>query len=269
MEECSPPSAHPGARVIDVFVTLVCWIYFIFGFFFFFSFFYVAAYFLAADREQAFQRLNHLFFKGFLKLLRMLAPRQTWDIDPEIKQIQSSIIVCNHLSYLDPLILISLLQKQKTIVKTKFFQAPVFGWLIRTSGYLPSTTEGIYGQRMIGQVEKMGDFLTSGGNLFVFPEGTRSRDSSLGELHKGVFKIARMYRCPLHVLSLSNTDQLFTPGEFFFHTRTQNRISMKILDRLAPAAGTEPVSVSKLEQQVRQIFQDVAWEKDNKDEGGS
>ncbi len=247
-----------GGRVIDVLVTLVCWSYFIGGFLFCFSFFYGAAYLVAARREYAFQYLNYLFFRGFLGLLRLLSPRQQWVIDQDIRQIKSSIIVCNHLSYLDPLLFISLFSRQKTIVKTRFFQFPVFGWLLKHSGYVPATMDKKHGLRMIEQVGNMGEFLRGGGNLFVFPEGTRNRDGKLGPLHPGVFKIARLQRCPIYVLSLSNTDKLFTPGQFFFNTRQTNSIRMKVLGRLEPVTEQGLMSVAALHRQVQQYFLEPA-----------
>jgi 1-acyl-sn-glycerol-3-phosphate acyltransferase len=249
------PKAGFVDRLSDFVVTLICWVYFIFAFLFFFSFFYIAAFLFCKDRERAFQYIDHLFLKGFLWLLRVLAPRHKWEIDSEICTISGSIIVCNHLSYLDPLIFISLWSRQKTIVKTKFFHVPVFGWFIKVSGYLPSTTEGVHAKRMIEQVESMGEFLENGGNLFVFPEGTRNPDGDLGDFYKGVFKIGRMYRCPIHVLHLCNTDKLFTPGTFFFNTRVHNRIRMKIIGCTRSATGKERASAKELEKEVLQIFE--------------
>ena len=242
-------------RVSDVVVTLSCWGYFIFAFLFFFSFFYAAAFIFAKDRERAFQYLDHLFFRGFLRLLRTLAPRHNWAIDQAISKIHGSIIVCNHLSYLDPLILISLLSQNKTIVKTKFFRAPVFGWLLKVSGYLPANTEGAHGGRMIEQVQSMGEYFENGGNLFVFPEGTRNPDTVLGDFHKGVFKIARMYRCPIHVLRLCNTDKLFTPGKFFFNSRGHNYIDLKSIGCLDTGLTVGKISAAALEREVRHIFE--------------
>ena len=243
--------------MIDVVVTMLCWTYFVFGFLFFFSFLYVAAYLFSDNRERSFQYLNHIFYKGFLWLLRTLAPRHKWILDPNILNIHGAIIVCNHASYLDPLILLSLLPQHKTIVKTKFFHAPIFGWVLKVSGYLPATTEGVYAERMIEQVESMGDFLKNGGNFFVFPEGTRNPGSVPGDFHKGVFKIARMYRCPVYILKLCNTDKLFTPGKFFFNTREHSCLSMNILDCIQPETEEKQrvISVSGLEKQVRHIFQ--------------
>lgn len=241
--------------LVDVLVTLFCWGYFIFAFLFFFSFFYLAGYLFAVDRERSFQYLNYRFFRGFLWLLRTLAPRHSWNIDPQIADIRGSIIVCNHLSYLDPLLFLSLLPRNKTIVKTKFFRAPVFGWLVDISGYLPSTTEGIYAGKMIHQVEKMSAFFKSGGNLFVFPEGTRNPDASVDSLHKGVFKIARMAKCPIHVLGLSGTDTLFTPGQFFFNSRLESSITLEIIETIQPDMQQGNMTVSILEEKVRHAFQ--------------
>ncbi len=242
-------------NLINCGVTFICWFYFVFAFLFFFSFFYAAAFIFSRERCQSFQYLNYLFFKGFLGLLRILTPRQKWKVDPKIKTIQGSIIVCNHLSYLDPLIFISLLPRGKSIVKTKFFKAPVFGWILKISGYLPSSTEGIHAQRMITEIENMGEFLGNGGNLFVFPEGTRKRGTVPSEFHKGVFKIARMYRCPVYVLSIHNTDKLFMPGKFFFNTRTDNCIRLKMLSCLTPADGQKTISVTALAENVKKIFE--------------
>ncbi len=235
----------------DFVVTLVCWGYFIFAFLSFFSFLYAFAFVFAKERARAFQYLDHLFFRGFLWLLRTLAPRHIWKIDEDISEIHGSIIVCNHLSYLDPLILISLLSQNKTIVKTKFFQAPVFGWLLKVSGYLPASIEGVHGGRMIEEVQSMGEYFNNGGNLFVFPEGTRNLDTVLGDFHKGVFKIARMYKCPIHVLRLYNTDKLFTPGKFFFNTRVHNHIGLRRIGCL----DTGTISAAALEIEVRHIFE--------------
>ena len=57
----------------------------------------------------------------------------------------------------------------------------------------------------------MGDYLSSGGNLFIFPEGTRSRDGKIGKFNDGAFKIAKRFEAPIKVLQIKNTNGLFTP----------------------------------------------------------
>ncbi|MFA6499413.1 MAG: lysophospholipid acyltransferase family protein [Desulfurivibrionaceae bacterium] len=168
--------------------------------------------------------------------------------------IRSAVIVCNHISYLDPLLLIALFERHRTIVKTRFFKMPIWGWIIKKSGYFPATGEGRFTRMLIEQMETMNGFFQDGGNLFVFPEGTRSRDGRFGTLSKGALKIARLCRVPVYVLHLSNTDKLFPPGKFIFQTRVKNIISLKVIDRIDPDYQQQVPSVTMLEQRVKDAY---------------
>lgn len=245
---------HLVDRFIDCSVTMACWSWFIFGFLLFFSWPYIAFSLFSKNPEIHFQKLNSLFYRFFFRILKITAPRQKIEIDEQAEAIKSSVIVCNHLSYLDPLLLIALFPKQKTIVKTRFFGAPVFGWIITKSGYLPSTGEGRFSRMMIEQMETMAAYLKTGGNLFVFPEGTRIRDGKIGELHMGALKIARMHQAPVHILQIRNSDKLFTPGKFLFNTRIKNTISVKSIDCIEPDYENDPPSTAQLALRVRQSF---------------
>jgi 1-acyl-sn-glycerol-3-phosphate acyltransferase len=241
--------------VVDLVITLLLWSYFIIGFIIFFAPFYLAAYLLSGDRQRSFQRLNHLFYQGFFRLVRILVPRTRWRIQADIRKLRSAIIVCNHISYLDSILLISLFEKQTTIVKNTFFNVPVFGQVIEASGYIPSTSGGKLADLMIQRVEEMDQYLTSGGNLLIFPEGTRSRDGRIGRLNKGAFKIARRCRKPIVVLSIRNTDRLFQPGRSLFNTCSDNTITLEVLTTIEPAAQGENFSISDVMSRVRSILE--------------
>ncbi|MCG8549237.1 MAG: 1-acyl-sn-glycerol-3-phosphate acyltransferase, partial [Desulfobacterales bacterium] len=134
----------------DLVITLLLWGYFMFGFLLFFSPFYFIAFICPPIRETAIQRLNCWFYKVFFLLVRMLIPGLGIHIDPQVKTLENCIIVCNHVSYLDPLVMISLFRRHKTIVKATFFTVPVFGWVLRAAGYIPSMPKG----RMAGLMVK-------------------------------------------------------------------------------------------------------------------
>jgi 1-acyl-sn-glycerol-3-phosphate acyltransferase len=237
-----------AGRLVDVAVTMTCWCYFILGFLLFFSPFYVVVLF-SSRSEYLFQRLNNIFFRGFFALLKHIAPRQQWSIDQGVTGIRSSVVVCNHLSYLDPLLLVSLLRQAKTIVKPVFFAVPVFGWILRKSGYFPAKSTGRFARIMLEQMETMGKYLSDGGNLFIFPQGTRSRDGNIGSLNQGAFKIARYCKVPVYVLCIRNTEKLFTPRKFFFFAGRPNHISVSIIDRIPP--GSPYLSLSELNARIR------------------
>ena len=231
-------------------VTILCWLYFTLGFVFFHSWRFIGAALFSHDRELAFQRLTNRFFKRFFRLLRTLAPRHRWEIDENIAQIRSSVILCNHLSYLDPILLISLLPLQKTIVKTSFFSVPIFGCFIRSVGYFPADVRGKYGMMMLDQIEEMDSYLAQGGNLFIFPEGTRSRDGRTAPLKPGTLKIVRLCNAPIRILFLRGTENLFTPGRFFFNTEKDNRISLHIIECIS-ADEVQTLSLDQLVERVR------------------
>lgn len=235
----------------DVFVTFLLWFYYVLGWLLLCFPFYLPAYFFPPNREFAFQRINHLFNRGFFLLLRTVTPCLTWQVQKEIREIRSSVIFSNHLSYLDPILLVSLFARQKTVVKSDFFSYPVFGWLLKTSGYLPSTADGEFSPLMIERVETMADYLAAGGNLFVFPEAHRSRDGQIGPFSKGVFTIARRCRAPIVVLSIRNTDRLFPPDRFLLNTCVPNTVDVSIIARLTPDYESDAFSLSGLMADVR------------------
>lgn len=213
-----PPAIRYLKPFLDVFLTIVFWTYFTLGFVVFFSPFYLLAAVLSKDPEASFQRLNRLFYRGFFFLVRTLTPGVDIRIEKDVKSLRSSVIVCNHASYLDPILLISLFEKQKTIVKSVFFKIPVFSWVLRTSGYLPSDAGDLTDGEALTQLSTLERFLSGGGNLFVFPEGTRSRTGRIAPFSAGAFKIARRCHAPVQVLFIRNTDRLFRPGKFLFNT---------------------------------------------------
>ncbi len=241
---------RPLIRFYDAAVTLSCWGYFILAFVFPFCLVYGGAWLLPGSREARFQRINSWYYRGFFRLLRIIAPRHRLQIDGRVKQVQSSIVVCNHLSYLDPLLMLALFPKQKTVVKAKFFQVPIFGWVLRTAGYFPADARGRYRQMMIEQVEGMKKYLADGGVFFIFPEGKRSRDGTIGPLHRGALKIARLCNAPIEVLHLTGTERLFAPGKFLFNAHRTNIISLTMVTRIQP----DKHPVSYLEQQIRQAL---------------
>jgi len=179
-----PIRMHFLKRIVDLLITLILWVYYIPGFLLFFSPLYLASFIFSPNREIAFQRLNHLYLRSFFFIVRALVPGLRISIQDAVTSIRSSVIVCNHLSYLDPILLVSL------------FKVPIFGWMLKTSGYIPSSVGGMASSGIIESMERMGDYLSSGGNLFIFPEGTRSRDGKLGRFNDGAFKIARRFGTP-------------------------------------------------------------------------
>jgi len=241
----------------DPVMTAVIWIYYIGAYLVFFWPFHIWAYFFSSDREFGFQKVNRRIYQSFFFVMRLITPGLKLDVPDDVKAIRSSVIICNHLSFLDPILLVSLYDKQKTIAKSTFFKFPVFGWLLKNSGYLPSDTIGYFFDLMRKRIADMPDYLAAGGNLFIFPEGTRSRDGKIGTFNKGAFSIAKKCKAPIAVLRICNTGNLFPPDKILFNTCVNNTISIKLLTILKPAYDDDNFSLTGLIESVRKRYRET------------
>ncbi|HKJ63891.1 MAG TPA: lysophospholipid acyltransferase family protein, partial [Desulfopila sp.] len=242
-------------RLIDIGVTLACWAWFTCGYVLFYSWRYAAVAVTHSNCEEQFQRLNCLFFRSFFRLVRATAPSHVIAIDEGVATLKGAVVISNHLSYLDPLLLISLYERHRTIVKSRFFSVPIFGWVLGKSGYLPDQGRGGRATMMIEQMESMESFFQQGGNLFVFPEGTRSRSGEVGEMQRGALKIARLFQVPVCVLKISNSHRLFPPDRFLFNSRIDNTIEVRLVDRIEPQELILRPGADSIEQRLRRAFE--------------
>jgi 1-acyl-sn-glycerol-3-phosphate acyltransferase len=243
-------------RLSDFFITVLLWIYFLGGSIGLFFLFYLPAYFFAKNRARVFQYINHVHMRNFFALLRLLAYRTRFDIQEEVRNIRGAVIVCNHLSYLDPILLVSLLPRQCTIIKSTFLKVPFFGLMLQAAGYIPSAPREMLGPAMIRNLETIKKNLETGADLFIFPEGTRSRDGKLAPFNKGVFSIARYCNAPLKLVYIQGTNVLFRPGTFLFNTRTSNSIKVELIGSLEPDYKSTDFSISSLADEARKCFAD-------------
>ena len=258
----------PTRRLKDLFLTLTLWVYFLFGYLLLLPVFFIPYAIVHRNTAAALQNINHIHLKTFFHLSRRLIPGTTYEIDPQVSRLESSIIVCNHISYLDPILLVSLFPRQTTIVKNTFFSVPIFGWFLKKAGYVPSSPEETYTGAMINHLEAIKSHLAAGGNLFVFPEGTRSRNGKLAPFNRGVFSIARYCRTDLTLVYLRHTDILFHPGRFSFNTSEKNTISVELIAVLKPDYQSDLFSVNALSRQAWSIFAErIARDRQTQDAG--
>lgn len=104
------------------------------------------------------------------------------------------LLVSNHVSAYDPVILLHLLKKYRMmfISKPENFEIPVGGFLMKKSGFLPIDRENP--RNALKVIYDASDFLSETGHpVVVYPEGTRNKEPEKGLLpfHSGVFKIAK------------------------------------------------------------------------------
>jgi 1-acyl-sn-glycerol-3-phosphate acyltransferase len=233
-------------RALSVFVTVVLWIYFVGAFLIGYWLLLLGAGMLRGRRGFSWALRNYL--RGFMAVLLRALPRVRLEV-PQRSQLRftrGSVVVCNHVSFLDPLLLLSLLPGTITIVRSDFFRVPVFGWLLLSAGFVGPDLF-VEGRPWI---DRVGRCLQSGDNLLIFPEGTRSRDGSLAPFKKGAFYLAQQLAAPIVVLRLVGTDRVFPPGRLTFDATADNAIEVRQL-ALISAAEAAAATTSELVARVR------------------
>ena len=121
------------------------------------------------------------YFKGaafiLIPLLRLLTQR-TWINQSKIPQTGPVIVVCNHISYADPLLFAHFLYKSgrapRFLGKASIFKIPVIGKIIAGSGQVPVERESATASQSLEHAKA---FLAAGHCLGVYPEGTLTRDT--------------------------------------------------------------------------------------------
>jgi 1-acyl-sn-glycerol-3-phosphate acyltransferase len=124
------------------------------------------------------------------------------------------IFMSNHVSNLDPPLLIPLLPHRVTImVKKELFRLPVLGRAMRMADCVPIDRHNR--EAAIASVREAEAVVRRGHHMVVYPEGTRSRDGRLLPFKKGPFYMAMETGVPIIPITLLGTETLLPKGKFF------------------------------------------------------
>jgi 1-acyl-sn-glycerol-3-phosphate acyltransferase len=188
---------------------------------------WVLAYFF--DRER---KLIHWFLIQESFILSYLIP--IWKINIEgrekAKKGLTYIIISNHQSLLDILIVNCLRYRFKWISKIENFNVPVIGWYLRMADYIivdrgneESKTE---------MLEKSYNCLKKGISIMIFPEGTRSTDNEIGFFKRGAFQLALQADVPILPVLIDGTGGILPKHGLIFGSG--HHIRIKVLDPVNP-----------------------------------
>lgn len=117
----------------------------------------------------------------------------------------AAILVCNHVSFIDPVLLMAASPRPiRFIMDRRIFETPVLGWFFRLAKAIPITTRDDDPLVYEAAFAKARNVLQGGDLLCIFPEGALTRDGALGDFKVGVMKLLQSNPVPVVPLALQN-----------------------------------------------------------------
>ncbi|MCY1141063.1 lysophospholipid acyltransferase family protein [Actinoplanes sp. Pm04-4] len=115
----------------------------------------------------------------------------------------AAVLVANHASLVDILVLFALFRPFKWVSKQEIFKVPLIGWNMRLNDYVPLVRgSGASVRRMMEHCDRL---LAAGSPVMIFPEGRRTTDGSLQPFKNGSFELAVRHQVPLIPVAVHGT----------------------------------------------------------------
>jgi 1-acyl-sn-glycerol-3-phosphate acyltransferase len=191
--------------------------------------------FLPFDRQRI---IIHWFLMHLSLVLTYLIPIWTIHIEGREKALKGNtyVILSNHQSVLDILIINCLRYKFKWISKIENFKVPVIGWYLKMADYI--IVDRANEESKIEMLEKAYNCLKRGTSIMIFPEGTRSPDNEIGFFKRGAFQLAIQANVPILPVLIDGTGGVLPKHGLIFGSG--HHIRIRVLDPVFPAGfGTD------------------------------
>jgi 1-acyl-sn-glycerol-3-phosphate acyltransferase len=166
----------------------------------------------------------------------------------KIDKSKSYVIVSNHQSAFDIVLLYRLYTHFKWVAKKELAKVPVIGWnLILNNSILIDRASTVSTKKMIAQGLK---HLKGGSSVLIFPEGTRTKDGQVKRFKEGAFLLAKQANAPILPVVIEGSKDIFPkPGII----KLRQNITLKVLDPI-DAEEVQSTSVTDMTKRLNQLI---------------
>jgi 1-acyl-sn-glycerol-3-phosphate acyltransferase len=162
------------------------------------------------------------------------------------------VVVANHASYLDGLVLTAALPPRfGFVIKREMARVPLAASLLNRIG--AEFVERFDRNKGAADARRVLRTATTGQSLVFFPEGTFSREPGLLKFHAGAFLAAARAGCPIIPAAVRGTRQALPPGQLLPRAA---RITVELLSAVAPSVPGSAVAAAELRERARAALLD-------------
>lgn len=206
---------------------------------------------LRARRIQAVIRLSFQVYVRMLQLLGVI--RFQVDGGDRIAACRGTLIIANHPTLLDVVLLMSLVPNAQCVVKHQLWRNRFLGPVVRAAGYIRNDVDA---DAFIGRCREA---LASGSNLIIFPEGTRSVPGQPLRFQRGFANIALLAPADIQLIRITCEPITLTKGSPWYAV-PERRASFRVVaeDRLSAVPflnfGSRSLGARRLTAQLQAHF---------------
>jgi 1-acyl-sn-glycerol-3-phosphate acyltransferase len=148
----------------------------------------------------------------------------------------AAIVVCNHVSYVDALVISAGCRRPiRWVMHHTIFKVPVLSFVFRTAKAIPIAPAHEDAAMLAQAYEAIARELADGQLIGIFPEGKLTADGEMNEFRSGIVKILERTPVPVIPMALSGLWR-----SLFSRNRAKLRHVTKVFPRIRLAVG-EPV----------------------------
>ena len=155
------------------------------------------------------------------------------------------VVVSNHESFVDILLISHLPWEMKWLTKAELFRVPVLGWMQRLAGDIPIKRG--FGPSAVEAIARCREALANRVSVMIFPEGTRSATADLLPFKDGAFRLAIDAGVPILPLAVHGTGSALRKHDWRFGRSTA---VVRVLEPVE-TTGLTPADVPTLKERVR------------------
>jgi 1-acyl-sn-glycerol-3-phosphate acyltransferase len=161
------------------------------------------------------------------------------------------VVVSNHESFTDILLISHLPWEMKWLSKAEMFRWPILGWMMRLAGDVP--VKRGFGPSAIEAMGRCREILGRKVSVMIFPEGTRSTTADLLPFKDGAFRLAVEAGVPILPLAVSGTRTALRKHDWRFG---RSVATVRVLEPVE-TAGLTVEQVPELKEKVRRLIVDA------------
>ena len=138
-------------------------------------------------------------------LVRTLYRLELHGIERHVPDEGPALLVCNHVSYMDALVLAASVPRPiRFVMYYRIFQIPVMRWIFRAAGAIPIASAKEDAAMMQRAFDSIDEALARDELVLIFPEGRLTADGDIGPFKSGVERILERRPVPVVPMALRN-----------------------------------------------------------------